>query len=154
LRYDGTVQLSSRHALEPVEIGGVAIPAGEAIMPLLGAGNHDPARFAEPDRLDVRRANVEPLSFGGGVHYCLGPALARVEMEIVFRALLESFGTIALDGPSPRFRDRLTLRGLESLHVALRPASSRRAIIDLAPPPPTITAPSCPMRHARAAVDA
>jgi cytochrome P450 len=67
---------------------------------------------------------VEPLSFGGGVHFCLGAALARVETEIVFRALLDRFDTIALEGPPPRFRDRLTLRGLESLHVAVRPAAA------------------------------
>ena len=127
LRYDGTVQVSSRHALEPVQIGDVTIPAGESIVPVLGAGNHDPARFAEPHRLDVRRTNVEPLSFGGGVHYCLGAALARVETEIVFRALLERFDSIALDGRPPRFRDRLTLRGLESLHVVVRPAATRHA---------------------------
>jgi cytochrome P450 len=138
LRYDGTAQLAIRHALAPVEVGGVTIAAGESIMPLLGAGNHDPARFAEPDRLDVRRTDIEPLSFGGGVHYCLGAALARAEIEIVFGALLERFGTIALDGPPPRFRDRLTLRGLESLHVALRPAASSRAATEVAPPPPAI----------------
>jgi cytochrome P450 len=138
LRYDGTAQLAIRHALAPVEVGGVTIPSGESLMPILGAGNHDPARFAEPDRLDVRRTSIEPLSFGGGVHYCLGAALARAEIEIVFRALLERFGTIVLDGPPPRFRDRLTLRGLESLHVALRPAASRRAATEVAPPPPAI----------------
>jgi cytochrome P450 len=126
LRYDGTVQLSSRYVLEPIDVGGVTIPAGNTIMPLLGAANHDPARYAEPDRLDVRRTNVEPLSFGGGVHFCLGAALARVETEIVFRALLDRFDTIALDGPPPRFRDRLTLRGLEGLHVAVRPAGACR----------------------------
>jgi cytochrome P450 len=153
LRYDGTVQLSSRYALESVDVGGITVPAGESIMPVLGAGNHDPARFAEPDRLDVRRTNIEPLSFGGGVHYCLGAALARVEIEIAFRALLDRFD-ITLDGPPPRFRDRLTLRGLESLHVALRPAATRHATIDLAPPPPAAAATSCPARRGRASSDA
>jgi cytochrome P450 len=136
LRYDGTAQLAIRYTLAPVDVGGVTIPDGESIMPLLGAGNHDPARFPEPDRLDVRRTDIEPLSFGGGVHYCLGAALARAEIEIVFRALVERFGTIALDGPPPRFRDRLTLRGLESLHVALRTTGTTHAATDVAPPPP------------------
>jgi len=144
LRYDGTAQLAIRHALAPIEVGGVSIPADESIMPLLGAGNLDPARFAEPDRLDVRRTSVEPLSFGGGVHYCLGAALARAEIEIVFRALVERFGTIALDGPPPRFRDRLTLRGLESLHVALRPVAAERAARRLPAPPTNSTTPSRP----------
>jgi len=150
LRYDGTVQVSSRYALEPVEVGGVTIAAGETIMPLLGAGNHDPARFAEPDRLDVRRTNVEPLSFGGGVHYCLGAALARVETEIVFRALLDRFGTIALDGPPPRFRDRMILRGLESLHVVVHPAATTRVKIAPVASPRT----SCPVHRGHASIDA
>jgi len=140
LRYDGTAQLTIRYALAPVDIGGVTIQDGESIMPLLGAGNHDPARFPEPDRLDVRRPDIERLSFGGGVHYCLGAALARAEIDVVFRALLGRFGTIALDGPPPRFRDRLTLRGLESLHLALRTTRTRRAAIDVAPPPPVAAA--------------
>jgi cytochrome P450 len=140
LRYDGTAQLAIRHTLAPIEVGGVGIAAGESIMPLLGAANHDAARFAEPHRLDVRRTDVEPLSFGGGVHYCLGAALARAEIEIVFRALLERFGMIALDGPPPRFRDRLTLRGLEHLQVVLRPAVIQRARIELAPPPLAVAA--------------
>jgi cytochrome P450 len=142
LRYDGTAQLATRHALAPVDVGGVTIPAGASMMPILGAGNHDPARFPEPDRLDVRRTEIEPLSFGGGVHFCLGAALARAEIEIVFRALLERFGTIALDGPPPRFRDRLTLRGLDALHVALRPSATARPTLAVAPRPTSPSAPS------------
>src|SRR6185503_15300614 len=61
LRYDGTAQLAARHTLAPVEVGGVTIAAGQSIMPILGAGNHDPVRYPEPDRLDVRRTNIEPL---------------------------------------------------------------------------------------------
>jgi cytochrome P450 len=135
LRYDGTAQLAVRFTLAPVEIGGVAIPAGESVMPILGAGNHDPARFPDPGRLDVRRPNLEPLTFGGGVHYCLGAALARAEIEILFRALLERFGEIELVGDPPTFRDRLTLRGVESLHVALSPATRAHATIAAAAPP-------------------
>lgn len=134
LRYDGTAQLAVRHTLAPVEVAGVTIPADTAIMPVLGAANHDPARYAEPARLDVRRTNIEPLSFGGGVHYCLGAALARAEIDIVFRALLERFGEISLDGPAPRFRDRLTLRGLESLHLRLRVGATRRPTTVVAAP--------------------
>jgi cytochrome P450 len=136
LRYDGTAQLAIRYTLAPIEVGGVTIPEGQSIMPMLGAGNHDPARFPEPDRLDVRRADVDPLSFGGGVHYCLGAALAKAEIEIVFRALLKRFGDIALAGDPPRFRDRLTLRGLDALHVSLRPAATRGAPVAAAAPPP------------------
>ena len=96
------------------------------------AGNHGPPSPT------VRAGDIEPLSFGGGVH--ASAALARVEIAVVFRALLERFGMIALDGPPPRFRDRLTLRGLESLHVVLRPAATGRVTTELAPPPPAVTA--------------
>ncbi|HJQ83833.1 MAG TPA: cytochrome P450 [Candidatus Binatia bacterium] len=144
LRYDGTAQVAIRFTLAPVEIGGITIPAGESILPMLGAGNHDPARFPEPGRLDVRRTGLEPLSFGGGVHYCLGAALARAEIEILFRALFDRFGEIALVGEAPRFRDRLTLRGLESLTVALRPA--RAGASSVAAPAPA-AAPASPPTH-------
>lgn len=124
LRYDGTAQLVNRVTLADVEVGGVTIPAGEQVFTLLGAGNHDPARFPNPDRLDLTRAEINPLSFGGGVHFCLGAALARAEIGITFRSLLERFGTIELAGEPPRFQDRLTLRGLTSLNVACRPGAS------------------------------
>jgi hypothetical protein len=105
-------------------VGGVKIPAGESVLALLGAGNHDPEEFAAPDAIDVARPRFRPLSFGGGIHFCLGAALARAEIEIAFRALLERFDRIELaDGP-PRFRDRLILRGLESLDLACRVAAS------------------------------
>jgi cytochrome P450 len=144
LRYDGTAQLAVRFTLAPVEIGGVAIPAGETVMPVIGAGNHDLARFPDPERLDVRRPSLEPLTFGGGVHYCLGAALARAETEIVFRALVERFGEIELTGEPPHFRDRLTLRGLDSLHVALRPVAGGAVAMAGAPPPPATAASPAP----------
>ena len=125
LRFDGTAQLSNRVTEANVEIGGVSIPAGEQVFPLLGAGNHDPARYRDPDRLDMTRTQIQPLSFGGGVHFCLGAALARAEIGITFRALIERFEHLELVGEEPRFQDRLTLRGLESLHVACKAVSAR-----------------------------
>ena len=118
LRYDGTVQITARLATEPVEVGGVVIDAGDPVFPLLGAANHDPARFHEPDRLDVSRTDVRPLTFGGGVHFCLGAALAKAETEIAFRKLLERFATIELAGDAP-YRDRLTLRGPFEVPIAV-----------------------------------
>jgi hypothetical protein len=117
LRYDGTAQLAFRSAQTAIAIGGETIPEGSAVFILLGAGNHDPARFADPDRLDVTRTDITPLSFGGGVHFCLGAALARAETEITLRSLIERFPTLEL-ADATRFRDRLTLRGLESLPIA------------------------------------
>lgn len=126
LRYDGTAQLVSRVTEAAVEIGGVTIPAGEQVFAMLGAGNRDPARYVEPDRFDVMRADVQPLTFGGGVHFCLGAALARAEIEITFRTLIERFAHIELAGEAPRFSDRLTLRGLTALHVACRTGAGVR----------------------------
>ena len=135
LRYDGTAQLVNRVTEASIEVGGVTIPAGEQVFTLLGAGNHDPARFSNPDQLDVTRTDIQPLSFGGGVHFCLGAALARAEIEIAFRTLLQRFDHIELSGEEPRFQDRLTLRGLIALNVACRTSSSPRASVvkDVAP---------------------
>ena len=109
LRYDGTVQLVGRTNTDDLEVGGHILPAGKSIMALIGAANRDPARFPDPDRLDVTREDVRPLTFGGGVHYCLGAALARLETEIVFHRFIDRFGTIELVGDAPR-RDTLSLR--------------------------------------------
>jgi cytochrome P450 len=128
LRYDGTAQLVNRVTEASIEIGGVTIPAGEQVFALLGAGNHDPARYQNSDRLDVTRTDIQPLSFGGGVHFCLGAALARTEIEITFRALLQRFDDIALVG-EPHFADRLTLRGLHDLNVACRASRGRHASV-------------------------
>ncbi len=119
LRYDGSVHLVNRITEAAVEVGGVTIPAGEQVFALLGAGNRDPGRYEHPDRLDVTRTGVQPLTFGGGVHFCLGAALARAEIEITFRTLLQRFDHIELDG-EPVFQDRLTLRGPHALDVACR----------------------------------
>ncbi|MBI3784022.1 MAG: cytochrome P450 [Deltaproteobacteria bacterium] len=141
LRYDGTAQLVNRVTEASVDVGGVTIPAGEQVFALLGAGNHDPARFSNPDQLDVTRTDIQPLSFGGGVHFCLGAALARAEIEITFRTLLQRFDHIELRG-EPRFQDRLTLRGLIDLNVDCRSsASPRRSVVaDTAPVPGTAAA--------------
>jgi cytochrome P450 len=155
LRYDGTAQLAARFTTGPAEVGRMTIPAGESVVALLGAGNHDPARYADPDRIDVTRTDVHPLSFGGGIHYCLGAALAKAELEITFGALLGRFATIELAGEPPQFRDRLTLRALNALRIACRPASRvprRAAAVEVerevpaagrpTPPRPAATSPS------------
>ncbi len=136
LRYDGTAQLVNRTTEASIEIGGVTIPAGESVFTLLGAANHDPARFPNPDRLDVTRTDIQPVSLGGGVHFCLGAALARAEIEITFRTLLQRFDQIELRD-EPRFQDRLTLRGLIDLNVDCRTSSGARSsvIADTAPVP-------------------
>jgi cytochrome P450 len=127
LRYDGTAQLVNRVTEAEVEVGGVTIPAGEQVFAMLGAGNRDPLRYANPDRLDITRTDIQPLTFGGGVHFCLGAALARAEIEITFRTLLQRFPHIELAGGEPSFQDRLVLRGLTALNIACGAAPSARA---------------------------
>ena len=117
LRYDSPVQLTGRSALTDVEVGGRTIKKGQEAVVLLGAGNRDPAVFNDPDRLDITREKVSVLSFGGGVHFCLGAPLARLEGQIAFRALLERFPKLELATDEPEFRETLTLRGLKSLPV-------------------------------------
>jgi cytochrome P450 len=116
LRYDSSVQLTGRAALEDVEIGGVTIEQGEGIMCLLGAANRDPEVFLDPDRLDVTRPNIRPLSFGGGIHFCLGAQLARIEAEIALSSLLARLPSLELETlDDPAWRPTFVLRGLTSL---------------------------------------
>lgn len=107
-----------RFVAEPVEVGGVEIPAGDSVMVSLLGANHDPRRFPDPHRLDVGRATSGHLAFGHGIHHCLGAPLARLEAEIAVRGLLGRFRSIELDGPS-RWRDSMMVHGLESLPVTV-----------------------------------
>jgi cytochrome P450 len=116
LRYDSSVQMSGRVTMAEVEIGGVTLAPNESVITLLGAANRDPAQYQDPDRLDVGRPNVRPLSFGGGIHYCLGAQLARLEAELVFTALVERLPNIELpEKDTPAWRRSFTLRGLSKL---------------------------------------
>jgi cytochrome P450 len=118
LRFDSPVQISQRVVTEDMEVVGCPVKKGDEILLVLGAANHDPAVFADPHRLDVTRDARRHVAFGGGIHHCLGAALARMEAQIALSALLERFATIELAG-SPARRPTFTLRGLETLPVAL-----------------------------------
>lgn len=116
LRYDNSVQVTGRTALEPVSVDGVPVAAGESVLCLLGSANRDPAAFPDPDRLDITRANLRPLSFGGGIHYCLGAQLARLEAAIAIDTLLRRLPALRLDDPDhPERLPTFVLRGLRSL---------------------------------------
>jgi cytochrome P450 len=116
LRYDSSVQLTGRTALENVEVGGTAVAKGESVLCLLGAANRDPSVYPDPDRLDITRANIRPLSFGGGIHFCLGAQLARIEGEIAISTLLRRFPQLKLDDPEHAdWRQTFVLRGLNKL---------------------------------------
>lgn len=117
LRFDSPVQIAARTTYEDLSLGGHEIAAGSLVLPLLGAANRDPARFTDPDRLDVGRDEGPPMSFGAGIHFCLGAALARIEGQIVLDRLLDRFTTMELVGGPPTVRDSLTLRGLVDLRI-------------------------------------
>ena len=121
LRYDSPVQITARTAYEDIGIAGHTVPSGTTVLALLGAANRDPARFTDPERFDVGRSEGPALSFGSGIHYCLGAALARLEGQIVLDRLLERFATWELVGGQPQHRDSLTLRGLVDLRVRFTP---------------------------------
>ena len=96
LRYDSPVQLDSRVVRENLELGGKRLRAGQKAIALLGAANRDPDAFENPDRLDIGRKGKSHLSFGRGIHYCLGASLAVLEARIAFRGLLDRFPSIRL----------------------------------------------------------
>jgi cytochrome P450 len=116
LRFEAPVQLNARYVFEDVEIGGQVIPAGSTAVEFLGGANRDPARFDDPETFDITRADNQPLSFGFGIHHCLGAHLARAEGRAVFAALLDRFATIEATEADPPWRG-FTLRGLERLPV-------------------------------------
>jgi cytochrome P450 len=101
-------------------IGGQPIAAGQEVLFLLGSGNRDEAAFADPDRFDIDRADVRPLSFGGGVHYCIGAPLARSEGATAIGKLVRRFGHIEPATDQPPRRPSATLRGLQALPLRLR----------------------------------
>ena len=118
LRYDGPVQLTSRHAREAMRIGGKQVSAGQEVIMLLGAANHDPAQFADPDRLVFARPENRHLAFGLGVHFCLGAPLARLEGEIAFSTLLRRFPHPRLETDAVEWMRSLVFRGLQRLPVS------------------------------------
>ena len=118
LRYDSPVQMTSRRRPETAEIRGVPVAANEEVVLMLGAGNRDGRRFPDPDTFSPRRAVGGPLSFGGGPHFCVGAALARLEATIAFPRLLARFPEIAAAG-EPERRNGLVLRGFDRLPVTV-----------------------------------
>ncbi|MBM4270244.1 MAG: cytochrome P450 [Deltaproteobacteria bacterium] len=119
LRYDSPIQATDRVVLEPLELHGRRLAKGDVVGLLLGAANRDPARFADPDRLDVGREDNAHLAFGHGVHFCLGAQLARLEGQIAITRLLERFPDLDGERAPKTWKRSLVLRGLTSLRLRL-----------------------------------
>jgi len=121
LRYDSPVQMSGRVTIDDYEVDGTVIPAGSRIIAGLAAANRDPEAFgADADQVRVARDNArQQVSFGAGIHHCLGASLARMEGRVAMSSLIRRFPDLELDG-EPRWNGRINLRGLDSLPVRVR----------------------------------
>jgi cytochrome P450 len=119
LRFDGPVQVTGREATDDIALGTRTIRKGERVTVLLGAANHDESRFADPDRLNLQRPGVRPLSFGHGIHTCLGAALARMEAQVAFSGLARRYPHFSITTDAPQRNPSIAFRGLLSLPVAL-----------------------------------
>jgi unspecific monooxygenase len=116
LRFDAPLHLFTRYALEDVEHDGVALRQGDKIGLLLGAANRDPERFPDPDLIDASRSPNPHVAFGGGIHFCIGAPLARLEMEIALPILFQRLPKLRL-AEAPRYRDSYHFHGLAALPV-------------------------------------
>ena len=124
LRFDGPVQHTVRVAMTPVTYGEgaqqVRVEPGSSVLCVLGAANHDASVFDDPHTLHLDRPNANRhLAFAAGIHYCLGASLARLEASVAIGRLIRRFDSIELLD-EPTFRDRLTIRGVEQMHLAVR----------------------------------
>ncbi len=116
MRYDSSVQIATRTALQDFQIEGVAVPQGTMLYLMLGAANHDTLQFTDPQVLDIRRQQGRALSFGGGIHHCLGNRLALIEMEAALACLLARLPTLRLEQlDTLSLNDRANLRGVDTL---------------------------------------
>ncbi|GAA4853219.1 cytochrome P450 [Kitasatospora terrestris] len=119
MRWDTPLQMFERWVLEDIEVAGVTIPRGSEVALLFGSANRDPARFADPDRLDLGRADNPHITFGAGIHFCLGAPLARMELTESYGALLRRAPGLSLVS-EPVWRPGYVIRGLEELIVEIR----------------------------------
>jgi cytochrome P450 len=119
LRFESPVQAVGRTVSEPIELSGVALEKSAIVVSLVGGANRDPAVFEDPEKFDVTRKDLRPLSFGGGIHFCLGAQLARIEATVVFETMLRRLPDLRLVEPGrPKWRPNFVLRGLTELRVA------------------------------------
>ena len=117
LRWDGPVHMTGRTAVESFEFQGATLRRGQMVMVALAAANRDPEVFADPERLDITRVDNPHLSFGHGLHFCLGSSLARLEARTAIGALVSRYPSMKLGTDRPKWGSNLALRGLDSLPI-------------------------------------
>jgi|TARA_R100000005_G_scaffold96309_2_gene82265 hypothetical protein len=117
LRYESSLIATYRTAFNDIEVGGQTIQAGERVLAVLAAANRDPEIFSQPDTFTVEREGPHHLAFGGGIHFCVGAELARLEGEIALRALATRMPALELAGSTPQWRPGFMFRGLSELRV-------------------------------------
>ena len=123
LRFDGPLKIAPafRFATADIEVAGTVIPAGETVVLFLSAANRDPARFPEPEVLDIGRDSAGHLGFGHGLHFCLGAPLARIEAQAGFTTLLTRFGNLAIGPGGPVWRRSFQLHILAAMPITFTP---------------------------------
>jgi hypothetical protein len=126
LRYESPSQHTGRRAAEDVELGGRVIRKGQAVMAVMAAANRDPARFPEPNRFDITRKDNRHLAFGYAAHFCFGAALARVEGQEAFSAIVDRLPDLELEPCNLAWRNNLGLRGITALPVRLRSSDTTK----------------------------
>ncbi len=119
LRFETPVQAVSRGALADVEVGGKTIRQGQLVRVLLGSANHDEARFPDPDRLDLGRADARILSFGHGIHTCIGAMLARMEAQVALTAIARRFPDVRFDEATLEWNRSISFRGPSRFELTL-----------------------------------
>jgi cytochrome P450 len=119
LRYDTSVQRQARVLSEDMEIGGARLQRGQYVLGFIASANRDPEVFPEPDRFDVGRQPNPHMSFGHGIHYCLGGPLARVELQVVFGSLLERYPNLGMPPQPIEYELLLSMRKPKRLIVAV-----------------------------------
>jgi len=120
LRYESPSQHTGRIASDDVEMGGKLIRRGQAVMAVMAAANRDPERFPDPDRFDISRSDNRHLAFGWAAHFCFGAALARVEGQEVFEAIMRRLQDLELTPGRLTWRNNLGLRGMTALPIKFR----------------------------------
>ena len=146
LRYESPSQHTARICREDTELGGKLIRKGQAVIAVMAAGNRDPERFPDPDRLDLARTDNRHLAFGWASHFCFGAPLARIEGQLTFEAIVRRTANMTLEPGPIVWRDNLGLRGLTSLPVTFDEVESTRGnCAELIAPAPAMN--GCPFHR-------